>query len=324
MKISIALCTYSGATFLQEQLDSLVSQSWLPDEVVVGDDGSTDETVEILEHWAKTVPFPVRVTRNVANVGFARNFENTMRRCTGDVIFPCDQDDVWYPEKLEKMTSVLENDPRVGLVFCNAVLIDAKGEKLPGTLETDVRDWLRYGMPQFVSIQDTRKNPINTGCCAAVRRDWLPQLFPIPEGWYHDMWFYTLMPSLARTRTLQEPLIAHRLHGNNFSHQGEEWFEEGKAHGFRGAAHLYQLYRPRMEQLRERLKTFPDSPLKTYHLWFLDRVEKHFAARLAIQSDFGKHFFLWLREIVTLRYFQGIQPIRSLLFDMKEGLTRSV
>ncbi|MDO4574094.1 MAG: glycosyltransferase family 2 protein [Planctomycetia bacterium] len=320
LTLSIAICTYNGAKFLREQLDSLASQTRLPDEVVVGDDGSTDATLDLLADWAKTVPFPVRVERNAENGGFVRNFENTMRRCTGDVIFPSDQDDVWYPEKLAKMAAVLENDPQVGLVFCNAAFIDAKGEKLPGTLETDVRDWLRYGMPRFVSIQDMRKNPINTGCCAAVRRDWLPPLFPIPEGWYHDMWFYTLMPSLARTRTLREPLIAHRLHGRNVSMQGSEWFAEGKRNGFRAATHLYQEYRPQMVQLRERLEMFPDSPVKRRHLRFLDGVEKHFDARLAIQSDFGKHVFLWLREIVTLRYFRGVQPIRSLLFDWKEGL----
>ena len=103
MKISIALCTYNGEKFLREQLDSFSVQTRLPDEVVVGDDCSTDRTVEILEEWAKTAPFRVEIVRNPQNLGYEKNFEQTMLRCTGDVIFPSDQDDVWLPEKLSRL-----------------------------------------------------------------------------------------------------------------------------------------------------------------------------------------------------------------------------
>ena len=92
--VSVALCTYNGERFLQEQLDSIAMQTWTPDEVVVGDDGSSDSTLEILERWKQSVPFSVRIERNERNLGFAKNFESTLSRCTGDVVFLCDQDDV--------------------------------------------------------------------------------------------------------------------------------------------------------------------------------------------------------------------------------------
>src|SRR5213080_381833 len=98
--LSVALCTYNGAAYLGEQLDSIVAQSRPPDELVVCDDGSTDETVEVLETFLAEAPFPVRLQRNEANLGFVKNFEQAISLCTGDFVALSDQDDVWMPGKL--------------------------------------------------------------------------------------------------------------------------------------------------------------------------------------------------------------------------------
>ncbi len=94
LRISIAMCTYNGARFLPEQLASFAAQERLPDELVVCDDGSTDATMEILQDFAATALFEVRVERNPQNLGFVRNFEKTLSLCTGDIVFLSDQDDV--------------------------------------------------------------------------------------------------------------------------------------------------------------------------------------------------------------------------------------
>ena len=78
MKVSIAMCTYNGAPFLREQLDSLVAQCRLPDEVVICDDASNDETVQILEEFSRTAPFQVKLSVNRTNLGVIKNFENAI------------------------------------------------------------------------------------------------------------------------------------------------------------------------------------------------------------------------------------------------------
>lgn len=100
MKISIAMATYNGAKYLQEQLDSFVTQTRQPDELVVCDDGSSDATVEILRHFAAGAPFAVEIHENEVNLSHAKNFEKALSLCGGDVIFFSDQDEVWFPEKV--------------------------------------------------------------------------------------------------------------------------------------------------------------------------------------------------------------------------------
>ena len=83
-KKSVALCTYNGAEFLDEQLDSILTQTVLPDELVIGDDVSTDRTVSVIERFARQAPFPVHLEINKKNLGSTRNFEKTIGRCNGD------------------------------------------------------------------------------------------------------------------------------------------------------------------------------------------------------------------------------------------------
>ncbi len=103
LRISIALATFNGAQFLKEQLESLVEQTFLPAELVVTDDGSTDETLAILEWFADVAPFPVSVHRNEHRLGYGINFLKAASLCSGDVIAFADQDDVWLPAKLERL-----------------------------------------------------------------------------------------------------------------------------------------------------------------------------------------------------------------------------
>jgi glycosyltransferase involved in cell wall biosynthesis len=116
MQVSVAMATYNGERFLQEQLDSLAAQTLLPSELVVGDDGSEDRTLDILAEFAKTAPFAVRVRRNAQRLGTGDNFLETALGCSGELIAFCDQDDVWLPQKLERCAAILANYPEVALV----------------------------------------------------------------------------------------------------------------------------------------------------------------------------------------------------------------
>lgn len=214
MKISIALCTYNGARHLPAQLDSIRKQTRLPAELVISDDGSSDGTIALIEQFARVAPFPVQLFRNAKNLGSTKNFEQTMWLCKGEVIVLCDQDDIWEPGKLARLSSVLEREPTVAGVFSNANLIQDDG----GTLSGDL--WQRFGFTsarqrsfdqRHAALQLIRRDTV-TGATLAFRSSWLPKLMPIPATWVHDGWIALLLASMAELRALPDCPMSYRLH----------------------------------------------------------------------------------------------------------------
>src|ERR1700682_2731847 len=122
--LSVAMCTYNGARFLAEQLESIATQTRLPDRLVVCDDCSTDGSVEILKSFARHSPFAVRLEINKNNLGSTKNFEKAIGLCQGEVIALADQDDIWYSKKLERIEAVFADRPSVGVVFSDADVVD--------------------------------------------------------------------------------------------------------------------------------------------------------------------------------------------------------
>lgn len=216
MKLSIALCTYNGSPHLVEQLNSLAAQTRLPDELVVCDDLSTDDTVTILNRFASSAFFPVRVFVNDVNLGSTKNFERAISLCTGDIIFLCDQDDVWQPNKLARVAAAFAADKDIGLVASDAEVLNPTGDPVGRRLWADLpftqamlraveagagpQHWLRY-------------NTI-TGATAAFRADLRSVILPIPACWVHDGWIAFLTAAVARVRLIPEPLIGYRTHTN--------------------------------------------------------------------------------------------------------------
>lgn len=123
MKTSVALCTYNGEKYIAEQLDSILKQSIAVDEIIVCDDGSTDETMNILHKYHATFPNIFKIHQNKQTLKVIKNFEKAINLCTGDVIFLCDQDDVWYPHKVETVLNYFSENPEKEAVFHNLNLI---------------------------------------------------------------------------------------------------------------------------------------------------------------------------------------------------------
>ncbi len=121
--ISIALCTYNGAKYLKEQLDSLVSQTYPNLEIVVVDDCSTDNTRDIIAEYALKYPF-IRQYINEQNMGVLRNFNKAMSLCKGEYIAISDQDDIWTPDKINILFNSIEDNI---LVYSNSTIVNAGG-----------------------------------------------------------------------------------------------------------------------------------------------------------------------------------------------------
>ena len=124
IKLSVAMATYNGAKYIQEQLDSIINQTLTPDEIVISDDGSTDGTLALVLEYISSHSNIILV-HNTNNHGAEGNFSNEFNYCTGDIIFPSDQDDIWAPNKIEKMLEVFSND--VEIVYAQDIIFDENG-----------------------------------------------------------------------------------------------------------------------------------------------------------------------------------------------------
>lgn len=125
MTLSVVIATYNGEKFLREQLDSVLAQTLMPDEIIVSDDGSTDGTWAILEEYKSKYPKLFRLYRNEKGLGPHENFKKAFQYVTCDFVAPCDQDDIWMPEKLERCVAAM--DGHTSLVFCNEVIKQEDG-----------------------------------------------------------------------------------------------------------------------------------------------------------------------------------------------------
>ncbi|WP_446745441.1 glycosyltransferase family 2 protein [Silvibacterium acidisoli] len=214
LRISVAMCTFNGARYLEEQLTSIEEQCLPVSEVVICDDASTDDTPVILNDFAHRMKIRTLIIRNQERLGVARNFEGAIRRCTGDIIALADQDDRWYPGKTRTIERIMREDPGIGGVFSDASIIDS------ASTETGESLWNRY---RFSNEEQSRmlsssgisvllRRPVVTGAAFAFRSSLVPLLLPIPSPWMHDAWLAWKIALHSRLVPLPQQLMAYRVH----------------------------------------------------------------------------------------------------------------
>jgi glycosyltransferase involved in cell wall biosynthesis len=212
--VSVALATYNGARFLPEQLASIAGQDRRPDELVVGDDQSTDATAAIVDRFGRDSGIPVRFTRNPQRLGSSANFAAILARCQGDIILLSDQDDVWRGDRISTSLRHLTDHPRIGFVFSNARLMSEAGVALPGRLWDRVffgrRQQRAFAHGRGAEVL-LRANTV-TGATMALRRSALEAALPIPAGWLHDAWLALIIERTHGARPIDDVLIDYRLH----------------------------------------------------------------------------------------------------------------
>jgi len=214
-RVSVALCTYNGAPYLREQLESIASQSLLPYEVVVCDDNSTDASLEILREFKETVPFRMTIYRNAERLGPTKNFERAIGLCNGSIIALADQDDVWLPSKLEKLVRVLQRDTEAGYAFSNAVVVDERLHPLGYTMWHTVSFTKRQrgAFKEGKQVEVLVKHTVVTGATMAFRSSLRELVLPIPETWVHDAWISLIATAAGRNGIpVEEPLVLYRQH----------------------------------------------------------------------------------------------------------------
>lgn len=135
--LSVALCTYNGARYIREQIESILNQTMPVDEIVVCDDGSSDDTISIIQQTQlSSTKTTVRLYQNESSLGVANNFQKAVNLCNGDIIFLSDQDDVWNPEKTMTIVDWFTKNPTKTVVITDASLINSFGAGLSSQQNT--------------------------------------------------------------------------------------------------------------------------------------------------------------------------------------------
>ena len=215
--ISIAMCTCNGALYLAKQLESIMAQCHLPDEIVIIDDASDDGTPDILKKYARKFKSLYHVYYNKKRIGSTRNFVKAICRCQGDIIVLCDQDDVWVPEKLVRIKHHFDQNPHLGYVFSDALLVDEKLRSKQKTLwehfqfDEKLRKKFREGYLKQVEI--LLKREYITGATLAINCHLKPFILSIPDHWIHDAWMVLLISALGYPGDfIEEQLVHYRIH----------------------------------------------------------------------------------------------------------------
>ncbi|UEA46015.1 glycosyltransferase [Collinsella stercoris] len=217
--VAVVLSTYNGSRYVRKQLDSLLSQRKLPDSIVISDDCSTDETPKIVrdyiaEHHDSPVSFEFSV--NDKNIGWKANFMRLISHCEATYIFPCDQDDIWNPSKIESMVEIMEAHPDLDVLACSVEPIYEVGSQMTdaGSFEAEPGQELferEDFSPNFMYIR-------HPGCSYCVRTSFVKRILPYwEEGYPHDavLWRFAVLEGGAGV--INERLIKFRRHEGNAS-----------------------------------------------------------------------------------------------------------
>jgi glycosyltransferase involved in cell wall biosynthesis len=220
--VSVAMTTFNGAPYLEEQLDSLLAQTHRPAELVVGDDGSEDETLAILQRFSLKASFPVLVHRNSDRLGFRENFIRTAERCRSELITFCDQDDVWHADNLLKVATCFA-EPDVLLTFHNARIVDGSRR----TISTFYADPPAPARSSYLTLPAWSAS---YGFTQTFRRSLLPAtaLWHSVKDYFrpntemgHGVFFFLLATGLGSVCYLNEELAEYRQHGRNTMGSGK-------------------------------------------------------------------------------------------------------
>ena len=315
------MCTYNGAEFLPAQLESIASQTRRPDEIVICDDCSTDETQSLLEQFVAG-GLPLVLHSNKQNLGSIKNFEQAIKLCTGDVIALSDQDDVWREDKLALTEAVFDKNPNAGLVFSDAEIVDKNLNSLGRRMwdevgfDTHQRKLLARGR----ALDVLKAGWTVTGATMAFRSEYRNLSLPIPQNlrMIHDGWIALTIAAVADVVAIDEPLIKYRQHerqqigapARRPTTAPESTLEALKRSN--PNAELHDI----LVTLEQRLLDHKDKYDCRKALSFAGDFARHLAARTNLPESRLNRVPTILRELLTWRYHEFANGFKSAAKDL--------
>lgn len=221
-KISIAMTTYNGERYIREQLQSIKSQTMPADEVIVFDDCSSDCTVEIIDRFINEFGLSWKLSVNKCNQGYIENFYKAIQTTSGDIVFLCDQDDIWHPDKIERMVSLFQNHEDIQVLCAGFREIDERSNPIrtkekPGYSNHGlIKGHIRQLDLRKIGFEDIFRANISPGCTTAFTKK-CKELYidNATKQWCHD-WELCIFGGMINGMFFyNEALTDYRLHSNN-------------------------------------------------------------------------------------------------------------
>lgn len=303
--VTIVLCTYNGAAFIEQQMSSFLVQTRLPDELILADDASTDRTLDLaapMVATARSRGVAVHIIGRTQRLGYVANFSDALSRASGQIVFLSDQDDAWHPDKIARMCACFQQRPELTLLHSNAQLVDAAGERLGVSLfdalefDRDEMSRLRRGDAFDVYL---RRN-LATGAATALRQSLLEVALPVPACWVHDAWLAAMAAACGTVDVIEEDLIDYRQHGGNQIGMAARTWRMRLADMVGGSGSLLVAELGRLDALAERLgRCSAGSPV----LASIEDMRRHIEARVSMNGmNRWARLPLIAREWTTGRY----------------------
>mgnify|MGYP001805841583 CR=1 FL=1 len=202
MIVSVAIATYNGKNYLSEQLNSILLQTILPDEIVVADDCSSDGTEKLIKKFIEKTHIPIVYLKGEKQEGYTANFNRALLKTKGDLVFLCDQDDVWFNNKIEEVIKCAINSKKM-LIIHDKIYTDEKLNSYPKSAFQNFEE------------KGNKLNEFVSGSVMAVKRELLNICLPIPVSFTgHDNWISYHAQAINTVQVLNMPLMYYRRHAD--------------------------------------------------------------------------------------------------------------
>ncbi len=203
--VSIALCTYNGAEYLSQQVETLVNQTYDNIEIIAVDDCSTDRTFNILEEYASQY-LHFKLFKNPDNIGYTANFEKAALLCNGELIAFCDQDDIWHEDKIMLQVNALKDNL---LIYHDSEFVYQNGSPMNKKI-SDVVNLYRGEQPEAFLFFNCV-----SGHSILIRKELLNIALPLKEGYFHDWWLAYVATNVGKIDYIPQCLVKYRQHGTS-------------------------------------------------------------------------------------------------------------
>lgn len=319
MRLSVAMCTYNGAQYVEKQLLSILQQDLKVNEIVVCDDGSIDETLMVVHRIANSHPEVVwKIHKNPSNLGVIGNFEKAIRLCSGDIIFLSDQDDVWHRDKTKVICDYFEANPSKDVLFSDAIIVGGKGESLISQTLLDV-----WGLKPCMGLWNSgldfemlNQQNCATGATMAFRKEARNRFLPFDRSsnWILHDWQIAMSACLNNSlAVLNECLMDYRVYAENAVGLGDRkgvLFGEKVSDRYPGFIEL--------KQLNPYFRKFHTEKIAFYEqrrfLWYTTKVKK-IRFLFYIRSYRHRYRSRWMLVYVADLLYRLNEKLRNRFFD---------
>ena len=291
--VSIALCTYNGERYITSQLDTIINQTYPNIEIIVVDDGSTDQTLSILKTYEEAGK--IKLYKNQTNLGFIKNFEKAISLCKGEYIALSDQDDLW---ELNKIEALVANIGEHVLIYCDSEFIDNEGKSM-GKVKSEFHNFVKGDSMAFILDYCT------PGHAVLFKKELVAYLFPFPENMFHDWWITFAAINLGKITYVKDTLVKYRQHQNSYT-------DNLGARIVTDASKKREKIAGSTEARREAIRTTINHLKTFYHCRSCTKENKRFIAKLIVAYRQQQTSFIAARLLcIFLLYGNRLFPIRK-------------